>query len=460
MSAGDYIYRMSRLTTKYSRSVAINMVIANMIGTGIFTSLGFQVMDGGIPDAFTILVIWIVGGIIALCGATSYGEVATYYKRSGGEYTFLSDLYHPSIGFVSGWISLIVGFSAAIASLALATGEYFLPLTGLDPDTTFTIGVAEVSVKTLIALIVILIVVLIQLNGVRSGGVFQNLMTYLKLGLIVFFLLTPLIFSGNYTPTEISYAPSENSWDMIFSLPFAGALVWVMYSYSGWNASTYIAGNLKDPRRNLPQSLFIGTLAVSILYVLLNITFLNAASFDDLAGQLDIANIVARKVMGDNLSLLFSAVFSIALISGVNAMFIAGPRVAEQIGKDYSGLELLGRESSRGVPSYAIIFLMLISAFLVIFSSFKEIIEYIGVTLSIFSFLTVAGVFIIRRRNHSDKDVVKTWGYPLTPLIFIGFTIWMVVYFVLQDPLTLVYSLLTMVTGFIVYFALKKSDQV
>ena len=180
---------------KYTRSVAINMVIANMIGTGIFTSLGFQVDPVyGIPDGFAILVIWILGGLIALCGATVYGEIATTINKSGGEYAFLTELYHPLLGFISGWVSILVGFSAAIAMLALAVGKYFLPLIGAESEAMYL----GVEVSNLIAFAVICLVLLIQLQGVKVGGRVQNYMTAIKLGLILFFLLMPFIFGGNY----------------------------------------------------------------------------------------------------------------------------------------------------------------------------------------------------------------------------------------------------------------------
>jgi APA family basic amino acid/polyamine antiporter len=270
-------------------------------------------------------------------------------------------------------------------------------------------------------------------------------MTYVKLGMIAFFLITPFIFSGSFETSEVSFAPSDSSYSTIFSLSFAGALVWVMFAYSGWNASSYIAGNLEDPKRNLPYSLLVGTLIVTVLYVLLNMVFLYVADFSELAGQVDVG-------------LIFSAVFSIALISGINAMFIAGPRVGERMGKDYAQLNFLGKETPNGAPVYSILLLFVIAASLVVFSSFKDIIEYIAVTLSLFSLLVVGGVFILRRRKVDQEGVVRTWGYPVTPIIFIFFTCWMVYYFVSEDIWTLVYSLLTILSGVIIYLFLKRNE--
>jgi APA family basic amino acid/polyamine antiporter len=446
---------MKNTERKYNLSVAVNVVIASMIGTGIFTALGFQVSDGAIPDGFSILMVWTLGGVLALCGATVYGEVASYIGKSGGEYTFLSELYHPLIGFLSGWISLFVGFSAAIASLALATGEYILPFLGVDNDILFNLLGTDITTNKVIGFVVILFVALIQFGGVILGGLVQNALTGLKLAMIVFFLLSPL-FVGELEWSTNSLAPSEKSYSTIFSLPFAGALVWVMFSYSGWNASSYIVGHLKKPKKTLPISLLVGTSIVAIIYLALNVLFMLVADFDELAGRVDIANIIAEKMYGAEIALIFSLIFSIALIAGINAMFISGPRVTEQIGQDYPKLKLLSKKNERGAPYLSILALFIISGTLVVFSSFKEIIEYIGITLSMFSMLTVASVFIVRKRSDRPENVVRSIGYPITPILFILMTLWMIAYFVVLDPMTMVYSLLSLVPGVIVYFLVKK----
>ncbi|MDX2361427.1 MAG: amino acid permease [Crocinitomicaceae bacterium] len=442
--------------TKYTRSVAVNIVIANMIGTGIFTSLGFQVLDNGIPDPFAIIVIWLLGGLVSLCGAMAYAEVATTVNKSGGEYAFLSELYHPALGFVSGWISMVAGFSAAIAGLALATGEYFIPLLGVNHDATIDLGFFDFPISKIVATVVIILVVLVQLRGVKIGGKFQNYITYLKVVLIAVFLAMPFIFAGNYEPSGVSFMPTDKSWDTIFSLPFAGALVWVMFSYSGWNASAYIVGDLENPRKNLPFSLIVGTLIVTVIYLLLNMVFMYSATFDELApmdfSRVDIGNVVATKVMGSNISLIFSGVFSIALISGISAMFIAGPKVIQAIGKDYSAFKFLSKESTNGAPRVAVLFMCGVSLILIYTSTFKQIIEYIGVTLTLFSLLTVIGVFILRYRKTPSEGIVRTWGYPVTPIIFIVLMIWMISFFVYDKPMILVWSLATMVPGLVIYF--------
>lgn len=461
---------------KYTRSVAMNMVIANMIGTGIFTSLGFQALPvefGGIPNAFAIIVIWILGGVIALCGATVYGEIATTINKSGGEYAFLTKIYHPLLGFISGWVSIFIGFSAAIAMLALAMGEYFLPLIGESSESTFM----GIQLGKFVALVVVSIVVLIQWQGVRTGGNFQNFMTWLKLGMIVFFLIMPFIFAGNYEPSGVSFGWDDSTMDTIFSMPFAYSLVFVLFAYSGWNASTYIVGSLENPKRNLPYSLIVGTLIVTVLYVLLNLVFMYVASFDELAGNLEVGNIVAYKAMGDKLGLVFTAVFSVALISGVNAMFIAAPRVVQEMGKDHSIFKALGTEARNGAPKMALIVIYVITVLMIFFVGFLNLLEFTGVTLGLFALLTVLGVFVLRYRNRAANkaktdnaepgvidastesngglQIVKAWGYPVTPAIFAGFSIWMIYFFAKQKPEVLLWLLVVISPAILIYFISK-----
>lgn len=428
-----------------------------MIGTGIFTSLGFQVLPApyGIPDAFAIIVIWILGGVIALCGATVYGEIATTINKSGGEYAFLSKIYHPLLGFISGWVSIFIGFSAAIAMLGLAVGEYFLPLIGANGDSAFM----GIELSKIVAMVVVTIVVLVQWQGVRTGGRFQNFMTWLKLGMIGFFLLMPFIFSGNYEPADVHFGPDADSWDQILSLPFAHSLVFVLFAYTGWNASTYIVGSLDNPKKNLPYSLIVGTLIVTVLYVLLNLVFMYVADFSELAGKLEVGNIVAYKVMGDKLGLVFSAIFSLALISGLNAMFIAAPRVVQEMGKDYSIFKSLGVESKNGAPKMALIVIYTITIAMIFFIGFVDLLEFTGVTLGLFSLLTVAGIFVLRFRKETHENTVKAWLYPVTPIIFAAFSIWMIYYFADRKPDVLLWLLLMISPAVLIYFISKNSGR-
>ncbi len=433
---------------KYTKTAAISVVIANMIGTGVFTSLGFQVL--GLPDAFTIMMLWLCGGIIALCGAFCYAEIATRLKESGGEYLYLSKIFHPALGFTSAWISLFAGFAGAIAASALALGKYSAPLFGFnleqDGDPFFT-------PQKMVGLAALVLLSLVHIRGVKTGGTVQTILTGLKVSLIAFFCIAPFFVGGSFTGVA-SFAPQENSSEFIFSMAFAGSLAWVMFAYSGWNAAAYIAGNVENPRRTLPYSLILGTFVVTLIYLALNAMFLATTPIGALAGNEDVGNIVALKIFGADFGMVFSGLFSLALLSTCSSMIIAGPRVLEKVGKDYSFFKVLTRNSKGGTPTIAIIVQASIAGILVMVSSFKDMIEYISIILTFFSTLTVIGLMVLRSRD-KDKHVegiFKSPLYPLPAIIFICAAIWMVTYFAQEDPWKLLYGFLSMIPGVIIYY--------
>ena len=425
-------------SSKYSLSVATMLVIANMVGTGVFTSLGYQV--GPVPSAFAILVLWTVGGIVALCGALSYAELATTLKRSGGEYLFLSKIFHPAFGFLSGWTSMMVGFAGAVSAVALAIGEYSHDLFGLPVQ--------------VIAVAAIVLVTVIHLFGVRTGGIAQNIFTGFKLSLILFFCISPMLI--DVAGSGVSFLPESNDLTLILSSGWAVSLVFVVYAYSGWNAASYIAGNMEDPARNLPRSLFTGTLVVMVIYLALNAMFMYVAGFGELNGQNDIGNVVARKLFGPAVALVFSGLFSVALLSTLSAMTIAGPRVGEAMGEDHPALRFLSKKNRFDMPWPAIVFQSAWSVLLVLVSSFKEIIQYISVSLSWFTLFSVIGLFVLRRRMKGGDRVFNVPVYPVTPLVFILATVWMIGYVTWSDPSVILYSLATVGAGFLLYLFITR----
>jgi APA family basic amino acid/polyamine antiporter len=411
-----------------------------MIGTGVFTSVGYQV--GPLPSGFAILFLWALGGLVALCGAFTYAEIAARFKRSGGEYYYLSEIYHPALGFAAGWISLLVGFAGAISAVAIAIGEYAHELVGI-------------PVKV-IAVIAIVLVTIIHWFGVKAGGLAQNILTTLKLSLIGVFCITPF-FVSNVSFSEISFLPKTGDAELIFSAGFAVSLVYVVYAYSGWNAAAYIAGNLENPEKNLPRSLILGTLVVVTVYVLLNATFLHVASFTELEGKNDIGNVVAFKLFGTTIGSVFAAMFSTALLSTLSAMTIAGPRVLEVMGEDYPKIKNISATNRYDMPYMALLVQGTWSIFLVMVSSFKEIIHYIAVSLSVFTLLTVLGVFIVRKKYPAGSYRMPL--YPLTPVFFIIVTLWMIYFELTNNPVVILWSGGTILSGFLVYTWVAKSNR-
>ena len=425
-------------TQKYTFSVAVTVVIANMIGTGVFGSLGFQV--GPIPSGFSILILWFAGGVVSLCGAFVYAELATTLKESGGEYLFLSRIFHPSIGFLSGWVSAVWGFAGALSANAIIIGAYSHEVLGL-PEKT-------------IACSSIILVTSIHLFGVKVGGITQNFLTGIKLFLILMFCLSPFLFGGKRS--EIDFTPGPEDINLILSSGWAVSLVYVVYAYSGWNASAYIAGSIENPQRNLPRSLIIGTVLVTIVYLALNFVFMYVTPFDLLLNKKEIGNIAASQIFGDSIGLILSGFLSFALLSTLSAMTIAGPRVTEAMGKDFSSLVLFSKTNRFGMPHVAMLVQAVWAIFLIVFSSFTEIIGNIAVSLSIFTLLSVIGLFVLRMKNKGLLRVFSTPLYPLTPIIFIVVTCWMIIHESIQKPSVLLYSLGTVAIGLILYFFAAK----
>jgi basic amino acid/polyamine antiporter, APA family len=420
------IARVSTLT-------ATALAVADMIGIGVFTSLGFQVRE--IPTGFSLLMLWVVGGVTALCGALSYAELAAALPRSGGEYNFLSRIYHPALGFVAGWVSATVGFAAPTALAAMAFGVYFDGVFPGAPPLALGLGLAW-------------IVALVHLAGIRHGIAFQNVSTALKVVLIVAFIVAGFAIGS---PQSVSFAPSARDLGHLFSAPFAISLVFVMYSYSGWNAATYIINEVRDPQKSLPISLFAATLIVLVLYVALNAVFLYTTPIQSMAGQLDVGLIAGKWIFGDAGGRIVGALICIGLISSVSAMMWIGPRVTMTMGEDISALRFFARTTKTGVPRAAILFQLAVSTVLLLTQSFEAVLDFIQFSLTACSFLAVLGVIVLRREQPLLPRPYLVWAYPITPVLFLMVTAFMMYYLITQRPMQSLAGLLMMLAGLAVY---------
>jgi len=413
---------------------ACGIVIANIIGTGVFTSLGFQVAD--IQSGFALIMLWIVGGIAALCGALCYGELSAALPRSGGEYHFLSEIYHPSVGFMAGFVSATVGFAAPIALAAMAFGKYFQ-------------GVFNFGSPILLSFVLVWIVAVFHFGNLRLGSAFQNLWTVVKL-----ILITTLIGAGMLVAEKqpITFLPQIADRVSIFSGAFAVALVYVMYSYSGWNASSYIIGEVKSPERNVPRSLVFGTLIVIAAYVLLNGMFLATTPQSEMRGQVEVGLIAGKHIFGENGGRVVGAIICLGLVSAISSMTWIGPRVTMSMGEDHWLLRFLGRKNAEGVPANAVVVQLLIVNILLLTRSFELVVVYIQFALLLCSLLTVVGVIVLRLARPQMARPYRVWLYPIPPIIFAGITVWMMIYLLRSKTTESVAGLITAMVGFLLYF--------
>lgn len=431
---------------KYSLNTGIALVIANMVGTGIFTSLGFQLL--GIQDYASILILWIMGGIISLFGAFAYAELGAAIPKSGGEYNFLSRIYHPSVGFLSGWVSATIGFSAPIALAAYSLGFYFQ-------------RVMPATNPTATAVFIILLVTLLQSFSYNLGGSFQKIATSMKVLLLVTFIVFGL---ATVTQSGVSFVPSAVTGTNIFSLSFAVSMYFVSFAYSGWNASAYIAGEINDPARTIPRSLLIGTSVVTVLYVGLNFIFLKVAPFEELKvafvnnvpTNIDTGWVAGKYIFGTNGAQVVSIIISLLLISTISSMIIAGPRVISAIGNDFRIFKRASHSNKKGIPVIAIWLQTIISIVILLSGKFETILFYTAFVLILFSSLTVFGVIILRIKEPGLARPYKTWGYPVTPVLFVLANCWFMYRAYIFKPAETYIGIGIVIAGVIVYILVRK----
>lgn len=414
------------------------LVVANMIGTGIFTSLGFQL--AAIPSPPAILLLWILGGLLALSGALSYAELAAALPRSGGEYHFLGRIYHPSLGFMAGVVSFLVGFAAPVALSAMAFGIY---LQGVFPQLNPT--AASISIVT--------VVTLFHLRDLRVSSIFQVIFTTLKIGLVVFLAIALFIPPAAGTPAA---GPLTS---YVFTAPFAVSLMFTLYAYSGWNAATYILGEVRTPTRVVPLALTAGTLLVMALYLALNAAFLHAAPAAEMAGQLNVAQIAAAATFGSGGGRLVAGIIALGLVSAISAMIWAGPRVAMVVGEDYPRyFGWLKYQTSSGIPAIAVLAQSALSILLLLTSTFEQVLVYTQFALLACSFLTVLGVMVLRLRQPHLPRPFRLPLYPLPPLLFLAISTFAMVYTAFARPYEAACGALTLLVALGIYPLIAKGQ--
>jgi APA family basic amino acid/polyamine antiporter len=422
-----------------------NLVIANMIGAGIFTTSGLLMSDLGNP--ILMLSLWVVGGILALCGALSYGMLGAAFPHSGGEYAFLSRMYHPLLGFLSGWTSFIVGFSAPIAASAIGFSEYFFrayPQLFLRGDPTV--------LKKILSICVILLFTGIHMRRIEFGARVQNVLTVLKITLIAGLILGGLLLGSG----DIRHFAQGSA----FSFSFEGwktvglSLMWIMFAYSGWNASTYIGSEIRDPTRLIPRSLFLGTGVVMVLYICINIVFVYAVSPGEMKGVISIGGMAMGKLFGRSLETVFSLLVSFALLSSLSAFIILGPRVYYSMANDrlfFKGLAHVNPRSN--VPTRSIALQGVLSSMMVLSGTFDQILTVMGFALGIFPLFAVAGVV---RLKSSGTTGEKPFWYPWAPIIYLASGTCILLLSFFHRPAESSLAILSVLVGVPVYACFKR----
>lgn len=418
-----------RISYKIGWKTAAALVISNMIGTGVFTSLGYQLTD--IQNTWSIIAIWSLGGLLALIGAFTYAELGTNFDESGGDYIFLSRLMHPALGYIYAWISLTVGFTAPIAISVMAMTSYLRPINPSLFTDWFGIGI---------------IVLLTAIHSVSLGqsGRFQNGSTLIKLG----FVFVLIILGIYYLPVQDTAINFGSTWKSEIMLPgFAVSLFYVTYAYTGWNSAAYIVDEIHDPRRNLPKALLIGTVLVTLLYILLQIVFLKHASVEQLSGKIEVAYIAFANLFGSTGGNWVSYFIAIQLIATISGYLWIGSRITNAMAKDHRLWKPIAVKNRNNIPVRALWLLAAISIILTLTGSFEVVLLYASFVLQLMGTLTVASIFWLKGRKEAYRSPFK----PFLQIVFILFSLWALIYMLVERPKESLIGLLFVFTGWITY---------
>jgi APA family basic amino acid/polyamine antiporter len=443
---------LNTLQRKLGIFPSTNIVVANMIGAGIFTTSGL--LMSGLNDPLLMLALWVAGGIIALCGALSYGELGAAMPGSGGEYHFLSKLYNPLLGFLSGWVSFTVGFSAPIAASAMGFSEYFCRALPAIPAWFEFTGLMDLSAtKTFLSVSVILIFTSIHYFGLKYGALVQNILTIIKVALILFLLLAGFL-SGDGSLSNFSSGTGVPSglagWKTI-----GLSLMWIMFAYSGWNASTYLGAEIRDPAKTLPVSLITGTGIVMLLYLGLNALYIYSIDPAEMKGVISVGGLAMGNLFGKSAEILFSLLIAFALFSSLSAFIIIGPRVYYAMAKDGLFFRSVSRIHPKyQVPSNSIILQSVIAIILALSGTFEQVLTYMGFSLGIFPILTVIGVFRLRKKI---PDALRLPGFPYSQIAYVTTGILILGLSFLERPVESSIALLTVAAGVPAYYLFRKS---
>jgi APA family basic amino acid/polyamine antiporter len=414
------------------------IIVANMVGSGIFTTSGFIIQDVENPSA--MLLCWLIGGLLSLTGGLCYGELGAMFPSAGGDYVFLRESFGKQTAFLSGWISLWVGFSAPIAAVAIAFGNYF--------NAVLPMGIQSPKMSSILAVSVIVVFTWVHIQGLGFGSWMQNITTFIKILIIVSLIVIGLTWGiGSFQHFEVPLSYSN-----IFSEKFATSLIFVSFAYSGWNTSVYVGSEIKNPERNIPASIINATIFVIFIYLLLNIVYVYAIHPKAMSGVEEIGSMAALNLFGEKIGTFFGLAIALSLLSTVSSMIMIGPRVYYAMACDQVFLKIFQSiNRTHRVPSYSIILQGGISITLVLTSTFYTILLYTGFMLAIFSSLTVLGMMVLRWKDPDRRRPYKTWGYPLTPIIFIIGNLWIVIFSVRNNSTAFMWGLATVAAGWLIY---------
>lgn len=435
---------------------ATAIVVANIIGAGIFTSTGFQAADLGHPGY--IFLLWIVGGVLALCGALCYAELGAAMPKAGAEYVYLRETYGNAFAFMSAVVSLTAGFSAPIASALKSfvryAGHFFPVLSDAPP----ILGVLHAN--DLIAIALCWALIAVHWRGVHGGVGFNDLITLFKVCGIVLIILAAAAIGRGEAANLTLVAPSYVELSSIDTIAaFATSLIFVMFCYSGWNAAAYVAAEMPNPQRELPRALLVGTALVVVLYLGLNAVYFYGADVTELAGKVEVGLVASENLFPGFGVTLVTIVLCVSIFASASAMTIVGPRVYYAFGNDFRPLRALAATNRHGVPGYALMLQGFVTSAIILTGTVDQIQQYAGFTLSLFASLAVSCVIVLRIRRPDLERPFRAWGYPFTPVLFLAVMAWTMLWAFRGRPVESTLGLLTAAAGGIGFYLASIRDR-
>ena len=427
----------------FGLSTATCVVIASMVGTGILVSPGYMMASLGNYTA--IFGLWILGGVLAICGALCVAELATALPRAGGEYVYLREAYGAMPAFLSGWTSFLLGFAAPLAVAGHVAAMYLLAPFGMVDGEPEANRLVQIVAATLIVAVTVP-----NLLGHRQSAWAQNFTTVVKLALFVALVVAGFMF-GQGRFGHVAEGRSIRDVDLGTA---ATQLFYVMFAYSGWNAASYLAGEVKHPTKTLPRSLLLGTSLVVALYLALNLVFAYAVPLADVgfANAEQVPQLAVENLFGARVSSAFSIAVGLTFLATVNAFIVTGPRIYFAMARDGLFPSIAGRISRRGrVPVHAMLAQSLCAIIILFATDFANLYRYAAVGLSLFALLYVGAVYVLRWRRPDLTRPFRVPGYPVVPAVFIAVTVFMAVFAFRQWPKSSLYSLGSVLAGVPVY---------
>ncbi len=413
------------------------IVVANMIGTGVFTSVGFQLSS--VQNTWSILSLWLAGGLIALFGAFAYAELGTHFRQSGGDYIYLSRVFHPVLGYLSAWAGLVVGFSAPVALAAMAFTKYLAPF-GLQNNVWLAISV-------------IVLIGLLHSFTIRHSSSLQNISTIVKVVFIVSLIFIGFLITGN----DNSAIDFSRSWKTEILKPgFAVSMVYVSFAYTGWNAAAYIVDEIENPVKNLPKALIGSTLFVALVYILFQYVLLKNATTYQLQGKEEVTFISFKNLVGNTGAKWVSIFIALQLIATVSSYLWVGPRVTWAMARENKLWQPVMKKNKHGIPVAAIWLHVFFSIVLALSGSFEKILLYAGFVLQLMASLTVATSLFLKS---SQPGTFKSPFKPILQIIFLVFNTWVLIFTIVARPEESLIGIGILLLGLVIYFFDKKQPE-